>query len=55
MGALILSYGDVEAALTPAACEEAMASVLAARARGEAFNPLRSVTFPPGARRASWG
>lgn len=49
MGVLILSYADVEAALAIDECERAMASVLAARARGEAFNPLRSVTVPPGA------
>jgi ornithine cyclodeaminase/alanine dehydrogenase-like protein (mu-crystallin family) len=49
MGALILSYADVEAALAVDECERAMAAVLVARARGEAFNPLRSVTFPPGA------
>src|ERR1700722_9999720 len=49
MGVLILSYADIEAALTPAECERAMAAVLAARARGAAFNPLSSVTFPPGA------
>jgi ornithine cyclodeaminase/alanine dehydrogenase-like protein (mu-crystallin family) len=49
MGVLILSYADVKAALAPDECEQAMASVLAARARGEAYNPLRSVTVPPGA------
>ena len=49
MGVLILSNADVRAALDPEECEQAMASVLAARARGEAYNPLRSVTVPPGA------
>jgi ornithine cyclodeaminase/alanine dehydrogenase-like protein (mu-crystallin family) len=49
MGVLILSYADVAAALATDECERAMASVLAARARGGAFNPLRSVTAPPGA------
>jgi ornithine cyclodeaminase/alanine dehydrogenase-like protein (mu-crystallin family) len=49
MGILILSYADVQAALATNECEQAMASVLAARARGEAYNPLRSVTVPPGA------
>jgi ornithine cyclodeaminase/alanine dehydrogenase-like protein (mu-crystallin family) len=46
---LILSYQDVRAALAPGACAEAMATVLAARARGEAYMPLRSVMAPPGA------
>ena len=36
-------------ALDPAECAEAMASVLAAHARGETFMPLRSVMMPPGA------
>jgi ornithine cyclodeaminase/alanine dehydrogenase-like protein (mu-crystallin family) len=39
---LILSHDDVLAALTPEECAEAMAEVLAARARGEALMPLRS-------------
>jgi ornithine cyclodeaminase len=46
---LILGYDDVVAALPPAACIEVMAEVLAARARGEAFMPLRSVMAAPGA------
>jgi ornithine cyclodeaminase len=49
MRVLTLSNADIHAALSPAACEAAMAGVLAARARGDAFNPLRTVTFPPGA------
>lgn len=49
MGVLILSYADVQSALATNECEQAMTSVLAARARGEAYNPLRSVTVPPGA------
>ncbi len=49
MPVLILTNEDIHAALSPAECEQAMAVVLAARARGEAFNPLRSVIFPPGA------
>jgi ornithine cyclodeaminase len=49
MRALILSHDDVREALTPAACLEAMAEVLAARARGEAYMPLRSVMRAPGA------
>jgi ornithine cyclodeaminase len=39
---LILSHDDVMAALSPEECAEAMAEVLAARARGEALMPLRS-------------
>ena len=39
---LILGRGEVLAALSPEACAEAMADVLAARARGEALMPLRS-------------
>ena len=46
---LILSHDDVHKALTPDECAEAMASVLAAHARGEAFMPLRSIMAPPGA------
>jgi ornithine cyclodeaminase/alanine dehydrogenase-like protein (mu-crystallin family) len=49
MRVLTLSNADIHAALSPADCERAMAGVLAARARGDAFNPLRTVTFPPGA------
>ena len=49
MRTLILGYRDVRAALTPGDCAEAMAAVLADRARGEAYMPLRSVMAPPGA------
>jgi ornithine cyclodeaminase len=49
MQVLTLSNADIHAALSPADCERAMAGVLAARARGDAFNPLRTVTVPPGA------
>ena len=49
MRVLVLSHDDVLAALPPAQCAEAMAAVLAAHARGEAFMPLRSVMMPPGA------
>jgi ornithine cyclodeaminase len=41
--ALILGHDDVLAALPPDECADAMASVLAAHARGEALMPLRSV------------
>ena len=46
---LILSHADVLESLPPDECERAMTAVLAAHARGEAFMPLRSVMFPPGA------
>jgi ornithine cyclodeaminase/alanine dehydrogenase-like protein (mu-crystallin family) len=49
MRVLILGHDDVKRALPPEACADAMARVLAMRARGEAYNPLRSVTMPPGA------
>jgi ornithine cyclodeaminase/alanine dehydrogenase-like protein (mu-crystallin family) len=49
MRVLTLSNADIHAALSPADCERAMEGVLAARARGDAFNPLRTITFPPGA------
>jgi ornithine cyclodeaminase len=49
MRVLILSHQDVLKALTPDECADAMAAVLAAHARGEAFMPLRSVMMPPGA------
>ena len=45
----MLSHADVVAALPPGECADAMAAVLAARARGEAHMPLRSVMMPPGA------
>jgi ornithine cyclodeaminase len=49
MRVLILSHGDVLAALPPATCADAMAAVLAGHAGGETFMPLRSVMTPPGA------
>jgi ornithine cyclodeaminase len=49
MRVLVLSHEDVRETLTPAACLEAMAEVLAALARGEAYMPLRSVMRAPGA------
>jgi ornithine cyclodeaminase len=49
MRVLILSHRDVLAALSPQACAEAMAAVLAAHARGETYQPLRSVQVPPDA------
>jgi ornithine cyclodeaminase/alanine dehydrogenase-like protein (mu-crystallin family) len=46
---LVLSGADVRRVLTPGDCIEVMAAVLAARARGEAFMPLRSIMAAPGA------
>jgi ornithine cyclodeaminase/alanine dehydrogenase-like protein (mu-crystallin family) len=46
---LILGHDDVLAALPPDECADAMASVLAAHARGEALMPLRSVVRFEGA------
>jgi ornithine cyclodeaminase len=44
---LILGHDDVVGALPPGPCAEAMAAVLAAHARGEAYFPLRTVVRPP--------
>ncbi len=49
MPVLVLSHADVVAALDPGECAEVMGAVLAARARGEAYMPLRSVIAPPSA------
>jgi ornithine cyclodeaminase len=49
MRVLILSHRDVLSSLPPDECADAMAAVLAAHARGEAFMPRRSVMTPPGA------
>jgi ornithine cyclodeaminase/alanine dehydrogenase-like protein (mu-crystallin family) len=49
MRVLVLSHRDVLAALPPAACAAAMATVLAQHARGESYLPLRSVMIPPAA------
>ena len=46
---LVLSEHDVEQLLTYPECIEAMAEALAALARGEVHNPLRSVLRPEGA------
>ena len=46
---LVLSHDDVVAALPPEDCAEAMAEVLAARARGGTYMPLRTITTPPDA------
>jgi ornithine cyclodeaminase/alanine dehydrogenase-like protein (mu-crystallin family) len=49
MRVLVLSDADVRRVLEPEACERAMAEILAARARGEAFNSLRTMMMAPGA------
>lgn len=49
MRLLVLSARDVRLALSYASCAAAMRAVLAARARGEVFQPLRSVLKPDGA------
>ncbi len=49
MPLLVLSAADVRAALGWGACAEAMRAALAARARGEIFQPLRAVLRPDGA------
>ena len=49
MSVLILNHDDVHAALEPEECERAMAAVLTAHGRGEAYFPLRSVMIAPGA------
>jgi ornithine cyclodeaminase/alanine dehydrogenase-like protein (mu-crystallin family) len=46
---LVLSAGAVHELLGYAQCTQAMRDVLAARARGEVFQPLRSVLRPAGA------
>src|SRR5919109_1387173 len=43
MRVLVLSHADVVAALPPPECAEAMASVLASHARGEAYMPVCSL------------
>ncbi|MHB1876679.1 MAG: ornithine cyclodeaminase family protein [Streptosporangiaceae bacterium] len=49
MPLLVLSGADVRAVLGYAECAGAMRSALVARARGEVFQPLRTVLAPPGA------
>ena len=49
MKVLVLTEADVHRLLEMGACIDAMADVLAALARGEALQPLRSILRPPGA------
>ena len=46
---IVLSERDVRELLDMESCIEAMTEVLASLARGELFNPLRSIARPPGA------
>jgi ornithine cyclodeaminase len=48
-GVLVLGHAEVTACLPTRACVDAMAAVLAAHARGEVYQPLRSVVRPPAA------
>ncbi|MGH3066530.1 MAG: ornithine cyclodeaminase family protein [Gaiellaceae bacterium] len=49
MSVLILSEHDVRRLLDMESCIEAMSEVLASLARGELYQPLRSIARPPGA------
>ncbi len=49
MSVLVLAEDDVRRLLDMESCVEAMEEVLASLARGELFQPLRSVARPPGA------
>ena len=49
MSVLVLSEHDVRRLLDMESCVEAMAEVLASLARGELYQPLRSIARPPGA------
>jgi ornithine cyclodeaminase/alanine dehydrogenase-like protein (mu-crystallin family) len=48
MAILVLNQSEVERLLDMEGCIEAMAGVLESLARGELFQPLRSIAFPPG-------
>jgi ornithine cyclodeaminase/alanine dehydrogenase-like protein (mu-crystallin family) len=48
MAVLVLNQEEVERLLDMEGCIEAMAGILEALARGELFQPLRSIAFPPG-------
>ncbi len=48
MAILVLNQSEVERLLDMEGCIEAMAGILEALARGELFQPLRSIAFPPG-------
>jgi ornithine cyclodeaminase len=48
MAILVLNQAEVEQLLDMDGCIEAMAGILEALARGELFQPLRTIAFPPG-------
>jgi ornithine cyclodeaminase/alanine dehydrogenase-like protein (mu-crystallin family) len=48
MTIVVLTQSEVEHLLDMEGCIEAMAGILEALARGELFQPLRSIAFPPG-------
>jgi ornithine cyclodeaminase/alanine dehydrogenase-like protein (mu-crystallin family) len=48
MTIVVLNQSEVEQLLDMEGCIEAMAGILEALARGELFQPLRSIAFPPG-------
>jgi ornithine cyclodeaminase/alanine dehydrogenase-like protein (mu-crystallin family) len=48
MAIVVLNQSEVERLLDMEGCIEAMAGILEALARGELFQPLRSIAFPPG-------
>ena len=48
MAILVLNQAEVERLLDMEGCIEAMAGILESLARGELFQPLRTITFPPG-------
>ena len=48
MAIVVLNQSEVEQLLDMEGCIEAMAGILEALARGELFQPLRSIAFPPG-------
>ena len=52
MAILVLNQSEVERLLDMEGCIDAMAEVLEALARGELFQPLRLIAFPPGERSA---
>ena len=48
MAILVLNQAEVEQLLDMEGCIEAMTGILEALARGELFQPLRTIAFPPG-------
>jgi ornithine cyclodeaminase len=50
MSVLVLNQHEVEELLNMEGCIEAMTEALASLARGELYQPLRSIFFPPGER-----